>query len=349
MAEYLTGTELRDRIRNVMSGRRPRMCVAFLGPNWVDEVFGGALPPKAKVICDVRMGATVRAALEAGGAPNNERLRHLSDFEMHAKVYLSDEGAVVSSANATRAALSGADRIEDGIWVKAGSATYQKIRKQFTARYEEAKRVDQAALDGVPVRLGGPGLPPGLTLVEALRRNSDAFQGIYFVCSTESVDRGVRDAADRRLEEEAGEAGEAAAVMRPGQREHFANWDREPADWPALFFSVYRGPRGGFSLSKHDSSNSFSACRGKTAESLRTSSYHAGSIGAPPPAPRSAASHASQAIKNVKTNCGPCSRRRARSGLSRVKFFPARSSRISFFEPDEAWPVAVDLTTIHLS
>jgi len=257
VAEYLTGTELRERIRNLMAGRRPRMCVAFLGPNWVDQVFDGALPPKAKVICDLRMGATVRAALEAGGAPNNERLRHLADFEMHAKVYLSDEGAVICSANATRAALSGADRIEDGIWVKAGSATHQKIRKQFKERYEAAEQVDQAALDAVPIRVGVPGLPSGLTLVEALRRNSDAFHGIYFVCSTKSVDKAIRDAADRRLDEEDGEADPAGNVIRPGQREHFANWDKAPADWPALFFSVYRGLRGGFSVTKHDSSRFF--------------------------------------------------------------------------------------------
>ncbi len=262
MAEYLTGTHLRERILKVMAGRRPKMCVAFLGPNWVDEVFAGALPPKAKVICDLRMGATVRAALEAGGAPNNERLRHLAACEMHAKVYLSDKGAVVGSANATRAALTGANRIEDGIWVKAGSATHRKICKRFKGRYEAAEHVDQAALDAAPIRVGGPGLPPGLTLVEALRFNPDAFHGIYFVCSTENVDRAVRDAADRRIAEEEDEADPAGTILHPGRREHFASWDTSPADWPALFFSVHRGPRGGFSLSKNDSPKFYEGVQG---------------------------------------------------------------------------------------
>lgn len=228
------------------------MCVAFLGPNWVEEVFGDALPPEeAKVICDLSMGATVRAALTAGGAPYNKRLRHIAGTEMHAKVYLSDEGAVVCSANATQSALSTRNRIEDGIWVKAGGATYEAIQKRFKERYKTAVQVDQAALDAAPVYTGRPNLPDGLSLVEILRRDPGAFHGIRFVCSTEHVDRAVRDAANRRLDEEDREEDADVNAGPRGRREHFSNWDHDEAAWPALFFSVHRGPRGGFILSKH--------------------------------------------------------------------------------------------------
>lgn len=257
MAEFLTGQDLRDRIRKVMAGSRPRMCVAFLGPDWVEEVFEGKLPKAAQVICDLRMGATVRAALQAGGAPYNERLRHLPDSEMHAKIYLSDEGAVVCSANATHAALSGRCRIEDGIWVKAGGATHQKVCKQFQERYTAAKQVNKAALDRAPEYVGRPNFAEGLTLVEALRRGPIAFQSIYFVCSTNVVDPEVRTAASRLLDEEDGQSDPEEKAGRTGSRDYFSNWNIAPTDWPALFFSVHRGPQGGFYLSKNDSTRFF--------------------------------------------------------------------------------------------
>jgi len=250
MSEYLTGEPLSKRIRKVMKGKQPRMCVAFLGPNWVREVFDDALPPEAKVICDLSMGVTVHPALKAGRAPNNKRLRHIAGTEMHAKVYLSDKGAVVCSANATQSALSTQNRIEDGIWVKVGSATYKAIKKRFKERYKAAVQVDKAALNAAPVYARWPNLPDGLTLVEILRRDPGAFHGIRFVCSTEHVNRAVRDEANRRLDEKDREDNADANAGPRGRREHFSNWDHDETDWPALFISVHRGPRGGFILSK---------------------------------------------------------------------------------------------------
>ena len=98
MTEFLTGKALSTRIREVMAGGRPRMSVAFLGSGWPGELFGGAAPEDLRVVCDLAMGMTVRAALTAGGAPDNPDLRHLPSTEMHGKVYLSKAGAVVCSA-----------------------------------------------------------------------------------------------------------------------------------------------------------------------------------------------------------------------------------------------------------
>ena len=109
---YLTGVALKDAIGEIMAGDNPRMCVAFLGRTWPEELFEtGERPKDLRVICDLQMGGTVRAALKAGGAPDNPNLRHIKSKGMHAKVYLSDLGAVVGSANASKAAFD-ASRIE---------------------------------------------------------------------------------------------------------------------------------------------------------------------------------------------------------------------------------------------
>ncbi|MBB3992752.1 hypothetical protein GGR95_000371 [Sulfitobacter undariae] len=61
--KYLTGKRLANRIRLVMAGDEPKMCVAFLGPKWAEELFeDGVLPEDLRVVCDLRMGMTVRSA-----------------------------------------------------------------------------------------------------------------------------------------------------------------------------------------------------------------------------------------------------------------------------------------------
>ncbi|MBM3098588.1 hypothetical protein JRX38_11295 [Gluconobacter cerinus] len=267
MTRYETGKKLRDAILTVMTGGRPRMCVAFLGPRWVEDLFGGVLPKNAKVICDLRMGATVRAALEAGGAPNNERLRHLPDYEMHAKIYLSDKGAVVCSANASEVALSGLNRIEDGICVAPDSDMHQDICRQFEERFEVAKQIDQTALDEAPLFSRAPQLPSNLTLIEALRQNASAFKGIYFVCTTEVVDKAIRAAAGQRLAEEDKFVPEGNASSN-ARYEYFSNWDTIPAKWPALFFSIHRGRRGGIFLSKNYGSQFLKGVQGTDSTKL---------------------------------------------------------------------------------
>lgn len=250
--EFLTGEALTARIREVMKGNKPRMCVAFLGPDWLDELFEGSVPDGLRVVCDLRMGMTTRYALEAGGAPENDRLRHLPDSEMHAKVYLSEDGAVVCSANASTSALSCQARIEDGVWVGPQTRTFKQIKKEFKKRYKLAVPFDAAALEVAPKRVSGAGeksrLPDGLTLVEALKRDPDAFQGIRFVCTSTTVSKPVRDAANKELDREA--ADELVAEDK-GSREFFSGWDMSEGDWPALFFALHRGPRGGVHLTKH--------------------------------------------------------------------------------------------------
>ncbi|WGW05297.1 phospholipase D-like domain-containing protein [Tropicibacter oceani] len=256
--KYLTGEGLAKRIRKVMAGDNPWMCVAFLGPTWAEELFdGGVTPENLRVVCDLRMGMTVQTALRLGGAPDNERLRHLPDQQMHAKIYASDEGAVVCSANASHAALSSVDRIEDGVWLPPGGKAHCEAEATFETRYSNAVRVDADALARAPEHLGGLGaaavganeavdLGNSPTLLQLLRYDPEAFKGIRFVFSNEDVTEAVKAGAKAIMDEEVAKDGGAAEGWGSGPLKYhcFANWERKESDWPVLFISVYRGSNG---------------------------------------------------------------------------------------------------------
>ncbi|MBU2942001.1 phospholipase D family protein [Shimia thalassica] len=260
--KYLTCTGLAKRIRKVMAGDNPWMCVAFLGPTWAEELFDGAAPPKdLRVVCDLRMGMTVQTALRVGGAPNNKRLRHLPDQQMHAKIYASDKGAIVCSANASHAALSSEDRIEDGVWLPPEGAAYRTAQKTFKKRYRKAVPVDADSLANAPEHLGastaaavGSGQavfkdPP--TLLQLLRHDPEAFKGIRLVFSNEDVSEAVKEGAKAIMEEELAKDGGAKedGVAGPLKYDYFANWGKKETDWPGLFISVYKRSNGSVVLS----------------------------------------------------------------------------------------------------
>lgn len=256
--QYLTGEGLTKRIREVMNGNKPWMCVAFLGPTWAEELFDGrGMPENLRVVCDLRMGMTVQTALRAGGAPSNECLRHLPDQQMHAKVYASDKGAVVCSANASHAALSSADRIEDGVWLPPGGKAYRDAEATFERRYRKAEPVDADALAKAPEHLGGLSaaavgvneavdLGNSPTLLQILRHDPETFKGIRFVFSNKEVDEAVKVGAKAIMDEMVPNYEGAAEDEETGSHKYhfFANWERKESDWPGLFISVYRGSNG---------------------------------------------------------------------------------------------------------
>lgn len=171
---------------------------------------------------------------------------------MHGKVYLSDAGAVVCSANATAKALSSGDRrIEDGVWLDSDSDAYKRVKSTLKSRFRNAHMIGQNELDAAPLNmpsLGGRTTPSdGLTIVDWLRRDPEIFRGIRFVCSGGSVRKEVREAADREMEKEYPESAERTAWRRG----YFSNCGTEERDWPALFFSVYVGRSGRVILSKN--------------------------------------------------------------------------------------------------
>lgn len=248
MASFLTGKDLSARIKKVMTGKNPQMSVAFLGPNWVKEIFGKSAPEDLKIICDLTMNVTPQAALELANAPNNANLRHVRGIEMHGKVYLSDLGAVVGSANATHSALSSDKRIEDGVWLAPTGKAYAQLKSEISKRFKSASQVTQADVDAAPLTMPGIGhkqdFLDGQTLVEALKRDPNIFKGIRFVFSNVPVKPKIREIAEQETDAEC-EGNDSS------KRDYFANWKCNEEAWPALFFSIHLGKNLGFYITKN--------------------------------------------------------------------------------------------------
>lgn len=142
-SEFLVGKTLAERIVSVAKGRQVRCAVAFWSAIGVGEVFPSGVPKDAKIICDISMGSTSPEALFALRAPNNPNLRH--SVRMHAKVFISDEGLVVGSANASASALGEADgplcNTEAGTFHSPGSPSWKSAATWFDQLLNESPDV----------------------------------------------------------------------------------------------------------------------------------------------------------------------------------------------------------------
>ena len=101
MCEFLKGDDLSQKIREVVKGKDARCAVAFWGREAVEELFGKEVLERddVRIVCDLSMGGTNPATLRALGAPENPNIKYLDG--LHSKVFLSDNGAIVGSANAS--------------------------------------------------------------------------------------------------------------------------------------------------------------------------------------------------------------------------------------------------------
>ena len=99
MALFLTDRDLATVIKNVLGGSDVRCAVAFWGRG-IEALFPQTTVNQPRIICDVVLGGTSPDVLRALGAPRNDFLRHIP--RLHAKVYISDRGAIVGSANASQ-------------------------------------------------------------------------------------------------------------------------------------------------------------------------------------------------------------------------------------------------------
>jgi hypothetical protein len=140
VGEFLFNEELSRRIREVTSGRGVCCAIAFWSKNGIEEIFPGGVPVDAKIVCDISMGSTSADALSALGGPGNKRLRH--KIGMHAKVCLSNKGLIVSSANASHAAMgSGGEsgrHLEAGMFHAADSGAWKAAEAWFESLFHNA-------------------------------------------------------------------------------------------------------------------------------------------------------------------------------------------------------------------
>jgi len=148
MGKFLTTTDVEggssSQIRDILKGGNVKIASAFLGTGAENEVAVGS-----RLICDIGMGGTNPAALKAlSDKLGKDNLRYLTNF--HAKIYLSDQGCLVGSANLSNNGvgfLSQAKMIEASICVSIDDAIAISANKWFEQLWSDAKIVGDAEIE----------------------------------------------------------------------------------------------------------------------------------------------------------------------------------------------------------
>lgn len=146
--EFLTEHRLSEKIKHVCKGKNLRVAVAFIGIGADTHLFNTDTKNSIRIICDISMGGTNPKALRALGAPKNVNLKFLNG--LHAKFYISDNGAVVGSANATANGVgfkAKAKHLESGIFVRTGNRVFSEIEAEFEKIWKEADILNGKSLD----------------------------------------------------------------------------------------------------------------------------------------------------------------------------------------------------------
>jgi hypothetical protein len=133
--QFLVGDELGDEIRKILAEHGVRCAVAFWGAGAETLVTG----TDARIICNLRMGGTNPFAMRMVKADIRKR------DDLHAKVYLGKNKAIVASANASANGL-GLEGVEQAGWVEAGTLTddVAPIAEWFEALWNGSQQVVKA-------------------------------------------------------------------------------------------------------------------------------------------------------------------------------------------------------------
>ncbi len=203
MSVFLDDQTLGAAIKKLLRAPRLRCAVAFWGNGAVASLFGeGGLPADAEIICDLTMGGTNPAEVRALGAPRNNRLKHLPG--LHAKVYISQSGLIVSSANASNNGIGFVDQPklrEAGTLHEPGSEAYQAATKWFGAIWKQAHPVDDAALIQAEESWRRKAPPPRAvspvagSLLDLVLAEPERFRGVGFAFTTSNSSTDQRNEA----------------------------------------------------------------------------------------------------------------------------------------------------------
>lgn len=206
---FLTPETLSNAIEDIISGDNVKCAVAY----WGDHPFNEKIDKlqNAQIICDIDNGSTSPGALKKLSAPKNKNLKHLPN--LHAKVYISSNGIVICSANASKNAL-GADGdtpclIEAGVKLKAESQEWIDASNWFDTLFTNAKQVLQVDLDRCELLFRPrPGTTEGAVkkdrLLELVFADPDYFSnlGISFVLTSSFTTEDERDNAIKSIEKD---------------------------------------------------------------------------------------------------------------------------------------------------
>ncbi|SFA61995.1 hypothetical protein SAMN04487972_1433 [Paracoccus halophilus] len=227
MSEFLTGADLTRKIREIVGGENVKCAVAY----WGDHGF--EFTEDWMIVCDIVGGSTSSSALAQLGAPDNRNLKHVKD--LHAKVYISDNGVIIGSANASARGLGDAGHyrplLEVGTFHRHGGETWTQAVEWFHELFEEANAVDTMALEIAQQAYRPPATPFSTSRAEGgimdfldlvrLRPEKFSGKGICFLfCEEPSDTEIIREIAENC----------------PDQNEHneILSWPRERCftEWP---------------------------------------------------------------------------------------------------------------------
>lgn len=243
---FLTGSNLSEAVLHVMGGRDRRCAVAFWGKGMRDFIERSCpANERTRIICDISMGGCHPDALRAFGAPGNADLRYRD--KLHAKVYLSDRGAVIGSANASDNGLGfgagGPGLVEAATFHAAGAKAWDAAAAWFDNLHAEAGQIDEVALARASQLFrpqGGTGEPrqmrPG-SLLDIVVAHPERFNGIGFVLSSCSSTEKEKLAA-RKSAKKIGIDPEI--ITNTTDHDMFIGWEtNQVLSWPVSFIEFW--------------------------------------------------------------------------------------------------------------
>ena len=258
---FLSDNQNGPGIKRLLLGSDIRCAVAFWGDGASSLLTSSDRATPARVICDITLGGTNPNELRALGAPVNPNLRHIP--KLHSKIYLSNLGVVVGSANASNNGLgivAEALYLEAGVHAEPGSEVHDQAARWFESLWARAEQVDDAALQGCisawdrrsidqrpPHRAQSPD-----SLLDRVLVDPSQFRGVGFAFTTGLANRSDRDeAAAALIAEDRGRA--VSSLSRVDQKrvrdwhvgDLYTDWSAEEISaWPRRFVAVHRNSRG---------------------------------------------------------------------------------------------------------
>lgn len=242
MVKFLAGADLSEAIRTVCAGQDVRCAVAFWGRG--SESLFNEKNPQPWIFCDITLGGTSPEALRALGAPDNESLRHVRG--LHAKVYLSERGAVIGSANASQNGV-GFDKLatltESGVFISTENDQYKETERWIEGLMVASEPIDKDALD-LAKRSFRPTKPVGSqktregSLLDLVAASPDRFSDVSFVFASSAS-----TSDDRRLARESllrANSKETEAINALPDHGMFTGWDQKDLNrWRRAFFEFW--------------------------------------------------------------------------------------------------------------
>jgi hypothetical protein len=181
------------------------------------------------------------------GAPRNKDLRHVPD--LHAKVYISDRGAVVGSANASDNGIgfgfgAAPGLIEAGVLLRPDAQSFAEAAAWFETLWDRSRKVGKKALDMAKARFRpGGGMPgdrpvrPG-SLLDRIAADPDRFTEICIVLAHNGSTPKQRERARSAMI--ASHPDERDAITRMPGNGMFIGWDaHDLARWRRPFIELW--------------------------------------------------------------------------------------------------------------